>query len=255
MCRPEYDYDPDNPLATKVSDYLSGRLESMKDDISMFLHLEGLDWDEVTSRARRNAEVLLSGVEELGWFDDQDELDRLLQDRPEGNSEPAKIERLCEIGAIDQLLAERAIAALKKAEERFWKLLRLVSLTRSTSRHGQAFLKRISLCYMFGLDAECIVMCRAVLDAEFQANISLDDCIQVLGDDDRKVSQNGQPLYTLRERISVAEKIGRIDCATREKAHKVVRCGNQIVHCTPDTQHDAYEIIVDTLAVIDALCS
>jgi len=99
------------------------------------------------------------------------------------------------------------------------------------------------------------VMCRAVLDAEFQANISPDDCIQALGDDDRKVSQNGLPLYTLGERISVAEKIGRIDYATKEKAYKVVRCGNQIVHRTPDTQHDAYEIIVDTLAVIDALCS
>jgi hypothetical protein len=254
MCRP--DYDPDHPLETRVGDYLTGRLESRKDEINWFLLREKLDWDEVTARARRLAEVLLSGVASLGWFDDQDELDRLLQDRPEGDSEAAKIERLCEIETIDQLLAERAIAATKNAETRFWELLRHVSMTRSTSPRGRAFLKRISLCYMFGFDAECIVMCRAVLDAEFQANIPTDDCIQTLGADNRRTNRHGQPLYDLAERILVAEKTRRTDYATKDKAQRVVRRGNHVVHRDPGTQqHEALETITDTLAVIDALSS
>jgi len=250
------DYDPDDPLETRLSDYLMGRLESRKDEINWFLLHEKLDWDEVTARARRLAQVLLSGVASLGWFDDQDELDRLLQDRPEGDSEPAKIERLCEIEAIDQLLAERAIAATKKAERRFWELLRHVSMTRNTSPRGQAFLKRISLCYMFGFDAECIVMCRAVLDAEFQANIPTDDCIQTLGANNRRTNRRGQPLYDLSERIVVAERTGRIDSAAKDKAQRVVRRGNQVVHRDPGThQHEALETVTDTLDVIDALSS
>ena len=254
MCRP--DYDPDHPLETRVSDYLSGRLESRKDEINWFLLHEKLDWDEVTSRARRFAEVLLSGVAVLGWFDDQDELDHLIQDQPEGDSEAAKIARLCEVEAVDQLLAEKAIAAMKNAETRFWEILRHVSVTRSTSPRGRAFLKRISLCYLFGFNAECIVMCRAVLDAEFQAHIPTDDCIQTLGANNRRTNRDGQPLYGLAERIVVAEKTRRIDYATKDRALSVVRRGNQVIHQDPGTQkRGALETVTDTLAVIDALSS
>ena len=44
---------------------------------------------------------------------------------------------------------------------------------------------------MFGFDAECIVMCRAVLDAEFKAHIPTDDCIQTLA------AREGQRWYGL----------------------------------------------------------
>jgi len=252
MCHSQY--DPDHPLETRLSNYLSGRLESRKDEINWFLLYEKLDWGEVTSHARRFAEVLLSGVAALGWFDDQDELGRLIREQSEGDSKPTSITRICEVEAVDQLLAEKAIAALKSAETRFWKLLRHASLTRRTSPRGQAFLKRISLCYMFEFDAECIVMCRAVLDAEFQAHISTDDCIQELGlASNRRRNRNGCPLYVLAEQIDVAEKTGRIDPATRKRAQNVVRHGNQVVHRDPSTLWDPFDIISDTLAVIDVL--
>jgi hypothetical protein len=255
MCRSE-EYDPDRPLERRLSEYLSGRIESRKSEINWFLLRENIDWDEVTAQSRRLAEVLLSGVEHLGWFDDSDELAHLIQDQAEGGSEAGDIIRICEVEAVHQLLGDKAVAALGKAEVRFWELLRHVTLNRNTSTRGRAFLRRVSLCYLFGFDAECIVMCRAVLDAEFQAQISTDDCVQELGwTSNRRTDRDGRPLYGLAERIDVAERTGRIDSATRRRAGSVASHGNRVIHRDASTPPDALGVITDALAVIDALSS
>ena len=252
MAIPEY--NPDDPLSTTLSDYFQGRLESRRDEINWYLVGRGIDWAQITKDATHFAQVLIDGVANFGWFENLDRLNKVVQECPEELCQQSEEARLCEIEAVSQLLAERAIKALAIAEKRFWNLLRHVSITRTTSARSREFLKRVSLCYLFGFDTECIVMCRSVLDAAFEAEISTDDCIYVLGwTDKRSTNQQGQPLYTLSERLRVAEKTERIDNTTQKLAKEIIKHGNRAVHRDTTPIIDSLNIIADALKVIDTL--
>jgi len=68
-----------------------------------------------------------------------------------------------------------------------------------------------------------------------------------------KMNQQGQPLFSLRDRVKVAERIGRIDNATRRLAEEVVFQGNRAVHRSATPAADSLNIVADTLKVIDVL--
>jgi hypothetical protein len=251
MAIPEY--NPDDPLSTTLSDYFQCRLESRRDEINWYLDRRGIDWAQTTKEAISFAKVLIDGVANFGWFENLDRLNKVVQECSEELCQQSEEARLCEIEAVSQFLAERAIKALSIAEKRFWNLLRHVSITRTATTRSREFLKRVSLCYLFGFDTECIVMCRGVLDAAFEAEISTDDCICVLGK--RSTNQQGQPLFTLSERVKVAEETGRIDKNAQNLAKEIIKHGNRTVHRdpTPVPVIDSLSIIADTLKVVDTL--
>jgi Domain of unknown function (DUF4145) len=116
-----------------------------------------------------------------------------------------------------------------------------------TSKRARRFLERVSRCYLFGFDAECVVMCRAVLDAEFQARIPADDCIDILGN---RPIRNGHPMVDLTDRISVAVNCGIISSNCGQIAHAIRKIGNDVVHGAPAITSDALAIITRVIDVL-----
>jgi len=140
------------------------------------------------------------------------------------------------------------IHSQETAEGRIWDLLDIVARSQPGRRTG-AFLRRVSNCYLYGLDAECMVMCRSVLDAELEAEISNDECIDVLG-------QRTPPYFGLADRIAVALKQERITYEGAQDARDVKDAGNMAVHGSPEVVvkgMTASHVIEKTIRVIEEL--
>ncbi|HUO09605.1 MAG TPA: hypothetical protein VM008_14945 [Phycisphaerae bacterium] len=152
-------------------------------------------------------------------------------------------------GALQVQIGHKVISACCEADgDRLVHLLLLMKRCEASHKTTR-FLRCVSRCYLFGFEAECIAMCRAAIDAQFQAEISNDDCISVLGQ--RKLT--GNQTFDLSDRVAVAVKMGRITEEIRDKATLVRKNGNDVLHMMPSTPRPAFNVISDTLAVIDAL--
>jgi hypothetical protein len=110
---------------------------------------------------------------------------------------------------------------------------------------GDAFFSRVYHSYLCGFAPECVVMCRAVIESELAAEISTDDCIQVLG-------ARRQPNYDLCDRIAVARKQERLSFEGAKAANEVRELGNRVVHRDPGNVglDDAKRAIYSSLQVI-----
>jgi hypothetical protein len=152
---------------------------------------------------------------------------------------------------LDLWLADDVVSLARTAEKRFEALLSLARRT-TISKATAAFLKRVSRCYLYGFDVECAIMCRSAMDAEFQSEISADDCIAKLG---RRPTRDGEPLLDLSDRIAVAGSTGRLDKELVDLAHKLRKETNSLVHRNPRPPADISAILEGTLRVISALQS
>jgi hypothetical protein len=243
------EYSPENPMDTTLSEYLQDRLESRKDDINWFLDRNDIDWGNITNATKEVIEnIFINGVERTGCVDDIDQFTKVIQEWP---TDP--IERQLYTETIIQYLAKMAIKALSIAESRFSKLMKCISFTRCMSPRSRDFLIRVSRCYLYGFDHECIILCRAVLDADFEAEIPNDQCIGLI--ENRRINKNRQSLFTLSDRMSAANKLNRIDHVTYELALKVKRLGDNAVHKNLPPDVDSLMIIQSALTVIDRLYS
>jgi hypothetical protein len=143
-----------------------------------------------------------------------------------------------------------AMGMLCTARERFWELLMFVK-ERNPSPKAKAFLQRVARCYLFGFDAECVIMCRAVLDREFDAEISCDDVVTWWRTTD-KSKRGKHPPFNLWERIQAAFHVRRIDAVNRDAADEVRDVGNKAVHQKPAISN-SLDYIRKTVQVLDAL--
>jgi hypothetical protein len=141
-------------------------------------------------------------------------------------------------------LGWEAIHLIDSGVERFWTLLPLTASAEPSWR-ATAFLERVSRCYLFGFDAECVVMCRSVLDAEFEAQVPREYCEDKLGDKEGK--------YTLSDMILVAKDRAIISPEIATTAHNIRKLGNDAVHKWPESKKDAADVIRNTLQVLTAL--
>lgn len=128
--------------------------------------------------------------------------------------------------AVRYSVAREFLNSLKVAEEqRIVDLQQLLTHLQPTPK-TEKFLERVSRCYLFGFDLECLIVCRSVLDSELEANISTDDCITHLG----KRRGTAEQLFGFVDRIGVATKMGRLTYEQAQLAHLVRKNGNQAVH-------------------------
>lgn len=151
-------------------------------------------------------------------------------------------------------LAREMIQVLKVAEsERILDIGALVRQLNPTARSG-AFLERVSRCFLFGCDLECMVMCRSALESEVEARISTDDCIEHLG---HRTPARGrrEALYEFADRIAVAQRLGKLNDEQASHAHDVRRKGNQAVHqMSARGKKEVLRMIERTIELLDALC-
>jgi len=209
----------------------------------------GAEAQQEWRQLQRATSMLVKGVEELA---DCDAMECFLEGVPAFAPWQDEIEPL-------ELLDEHvcitfgweAMSMLHSCRDRFWNLLELVKPLAPSDR-SRAFLRRVARCYLFGFDAECIVMCRSALEREFEAVVSNCDCIDVLGMPAYRDS-SGKPLFSLCARIHVAKNKNRITPTVLDLAHSVRKAGRDAVHKLPKVKRDAKELIADTIAVLDAL--
>ena len=143
-----------------------------------------------------------------------------------------------------------AMGMLSTARERFWELLLFVK-NRNPSPKAKAFLQRVTRCYLFGFDAECVVMCRAVLDREFDAEIPSDDVMTWWKTTDK--GKKGKPApFNLCGRIQAGLHVRRIEEDDQKAADKVRNDGNDAVHKMPSVSN-SLDYIRKTVQVLDAL--
>lgn len=184
----------------------------------------GLDIGEIMSMLKRMS----------NWHDDNEE-------RPDDDSH---LKILWERLIID--LARDAIEnKLIKGTNR---LLRLVDLFMQEKPQGQTvdFLRRISRCYIWGFDPECVILCRSALDTAFKDKIHDKICKKYR----RPAARYG---YTLAQRINAAEKENMISSDRAKKARAVNGVATETVHDQPDITRDSLKFVKMTLAVIQQL--
>ena len=94
-----------------------------------------------------------------------------LPEEPRNENSPLRLvwERFC----ID--LGYEAEKKIDEGADRIFKLYRLM-LSSPPSRPTIGYLLRLSRCYIWGFDLECIILCRSVLDTAFRDKISDDIC-------------------------------------------------------------------------------
>jgi hypothetical protein len=166
--------------------------------------------------------------------------DELSPSDPDDKDSPLRLtwERLFIDAAWD------SISRIRNCASRRFELYNLRLVARP-SRPTLPFLARVCECYLWGLDSECVVMCRSVLDTAFRETVTNAMCSEHLGP--RKYE------FTMSERIRSAHKAGIIDDATKDRALIIKERGDKSIHYQPNITKDVLGTINDTICVLNAL--
>jgi hypothetical protein len=108
------------------------------------------------------------------------------------------------------------------------------------SHRASTTLAKVVRCYLMGLDAETIAMCRAALD------VSISDAIESLLD-------GGPKTVSMRQKLERLRTAGRLSELELGDALAVWRQGNEILHNNMDDVQRATEVVSKTLRVIGAV--
>jgi len=148
----------------------------------------------------------------------------------------------------EQLFLELLGQAVGMCEKGTRRLLDLSMMTivAAPAKPTADFLRRVSRCYLWGFDPECIILCRSVLDTAFREAVSDERCESALG-----LPKGCE--FSLSNRIEVAYKKGLISRRARQAAHRVKHRGNKAVHDNPRATQDVHGTVVDTLTVLKAI--
>jgi hypothetical protein len=202
--------------------------------------------------SRRTAQAIIRAAGELASDDSVPELRRLLR---------ASAQRCCRqhrpdlVRLLDEevclWLGRKFCDLMPQASARLWSLLPLTQAVKPHWRSA-AFLKRVSRCYIFGFDAECLIMCRSVLEGAFEAAVSDSDCRRLVGNR-QWASRLGHSVFDLHTRIAVAVRLGRISQPTADDAEKVRAAARQVVHRKPRVLRDPLNYIKKTVAIVGEL--
>ena len=135
-------------------------------------------------------------------------------------------ERLC----IDHAWA--LVSEIPDCADRTIKLYEL-AIKIKAPKEVLAFLFRLSRCYIYGFDPECVMLCRSVIDTAFREIIPND--------------------VGLAKRIVAAHKEKVIDRNTRETAFSIKDRGDKAVHYQPDITTNVLDTIQKTIFVLEKL--
>jgi len=160
-------------------------------------------------------------------------------DDPESEDSPLKL--VWERFVID--MSREAIGKIVEGASRIFQLYRLV-LCSTPSKSTQQFLGRLSRCFIWGFEPECVILCRAVIDTAFKDRITPEICEKHFGKPRHKYD------FSLSDRIQVALNEEIIDEDIAKKARTVKTRGDTAVHKQPNITKDVWGTICDTVAVL-----
>ena len=170
-------------------------------------------------------------------------LNELFKDRPEEpRSEESPLRLVWERFVI--AMSWEAIGKIEEGASRIFQLYKLV-LSSDPSESTQKFLSRLSRCFVWGFDPECIILCRAVIDTAFRDTVSDEVCEKHFG--------KNRYEFTLSNKIQAAHKERIINDQIKNKAFRIKNRGDKAVHYQPDITRNVWETICDTLAVLEEI--
>ena len=167
--------------------------------------------------------------------------DFLLAERPGANSSLKLVwERLC----ID--LAWDAVKnRLTQGANRLLQLMGVCIDAEPSARVIQ-FLMRVSRCFIWGFNPECVILCRGVIDSTFRDAVSDAICIK----HNEKPARYG---FTLTNRIRAARAENLIGDDVEKAAWEVNTRGTKAAHYDPHATADVLGTIKDVLVIVQKL--
>lgn len=162
---------------------------------------------------------------------------------PDPQSKGSPLKLVWERFIID--MSHEAIEKIEEGASRIFKLYRLV-LRSTPSKSTQQFLARLSRCFIWGFEPECVILCRAVIDTAFKDNVTQEICEKHFG-------KRKKGYFELIDRIVAAHKEGIIDDPIKDKAETVRVRGNIAAHRQPNVTKDVWGTICDTVAVLERI--
>lgn len=142
-------------------------------------------------------------------------------------------------------LAKESINKIRQGSARIVNLYR-IALTISPSKPLGQFLGRLSRCYIWGFDSECVILCRSAVDTAFRETIRDSLC-------EKHKKNNADNRIDLAKRIKTAYKESLIDENIKEMAFFIKNCGNDAVHSQPATEVNVFDIIKKTISVLEKI--
>lgn len=197
--------------------------------------------DEISSFMRLIREKLPQGTP-LAAFDQYVTHQAQNQRPPEDSLLKLVWERLC----ID-LAKDFADTRLVVGANRILLLSELL-LDEQPSNATVRFLRRISRCFIWGFDAECVILCRGAIDTAFMVAVSDEIC-------DKHGLKKAKYGHTLANRIKAAKLEGIIDERTKKVAFRVNEPATEAAHTNPDNVMDVLQTLRDTRDVLNRLHS
>src|SRR4030042_24154 len=140
-----------------------------------------------------------------------------------------------------------AIGKIEEGAARIFQLYKLV-LRSIPSPSTQQFLGRLSRCYIWGFDPECVILCRCVIDTAFKDRVTYEICEKHF-EKRRKRKYD----FSLSDRIRAAQKEKIIDKEIAKKARRVKTRGDKAVHNQPGMTKDVWGTICDTVEVLEKI--
>jgi len=217
-----------------------------------------LDASEIMDDSEHLARVIFHGAKDLVSDESiaraQEELESLFAapDSPEKEMLVPHVHRV-----IDEQIGRVIVSMQASAESRFMKLVLLGKKALIDSRTGD-YLRRVSQCYLVGLDEQCVIMCRSALEAAFLQTVPDRTCDQVA--EVRKTPRPGRetPEYTLDDRMRAAKAAGIVDDGVLKLARFVKNVANDLVHPERERRRALDQktmdmILMETIEVIQAL--
>lgn len=245
----EYEYPAWCQMQTPLDSYEQARQAYLGNQAKKL----GSEGESQLEQFNKSADSLVKGVQDLAGVDGIDCLMELAHaaDFQQGKYFEMMEEHVC------ITFGWEAMGMLDSARERFVNLLMLLR-NRQPSTRAKDFLQRVARCYLFGFDAECVVMCRAVLDLEFGDKVVDHDQVSEWWEfyettpEGKKYKGPRPPYGMLWAKIQAAEYAGMIKETDRKAADDVRKRGSHAIHQKP-YEGDAMETVHQTVQVLDAL--
>jgi hypothetical protein len=143
------------------------------------------------------------------------------------------------------------------AESRFTKLVLLGKKALIDPRTAD-YLRRVSQCYLVGLDEQCVIMCRSALEAAFLQAVPDHVCEAIPEVRKAPRTGRGKPEYSLDDRMRAASAKGIAGDGLLKMARFVKKVANELLHPERETRHRLDDemmdmIVMETIEVVRAL--
>lgn len=142
-------------------------------------------------------------------------------------------------------LAQEMVARLTPGANRILQLNDMV-ISGNPSIATLRFLRRVSRCFIWGFDPECVILCRGAIDTAFATVITDQIC------DNHGLKKAGFG-HTLTNRIKAALLEGMIDEGTKNAAFRVNSPATEAAHRDPTKTASVLNVIKDTRDVLQRL--